>query len=263
MITQAAAQQIRRDSFSKPIPIDASLIAMCSDEPSHQFLINPASQNTYLYLTDYVRSFSGKWFNSPLSSLHTLDWGTGKGHVTHLLKAHGAAVTSCDVDIPSGDSSFGQHTPVIAQSGIQVVPLSHEFILPFESASFDIVISMGVLEHVPQERKSLSEIHRILRPNGLLFCFYLPQSLSWTQTIARLRGDTYHERLYTKQKVMQLLDASCFQPVDIWRRALFPKNTVHYRNYRQAEIIDQFLCEKTYLGYFATNIEFVAFKGIA
>jgi SAM-dependent methyltransferase len=36
----------------------------------------------------------------------------------------------------------------------------------FPTASFDAVICNHVLEHVPDDRKALSEIQRILRPNG-------------------------------------------------------------------------------------------------
>src|SRR5438876_144079 len=39
-------------------------------------------------------------------------------------------------------------------------------ILPFESASFDLVICRGVLHHVPDRSSALAEIHRVLRPGG-------------------------------------------------------------------------------------------------
>jgi hypothetical protein len=60
--------------------------------------------------------------------------------------------------------------------------------------------------------------------------------------------------------VTRLLQNADFRPVDIWQRALFPKNTFHYRNYRSAESWDQKLCAHTPLRHFATNLEFVAFK---
>jgi SAM-dependent methyltransferase len=38
--------------------------------------------------------------------------------------------------------------------------------LPFENDSYDIVICNHVLEHVPDDKKALSEIYRVLKPEG-------------------------------------------------------------------------------------------------
>jgi len=50
--------------------------------------------------------------------------------------------------------------------------------------------------------------------------------------------------------------------IDIWYRQLFPKNSIRYPEYNLFEDIDQFLVSKTFLRYFATNIEFTATKGM-
>jgi SAM-dependent methyltransferase len=39
--------------------------------------------------------------------------------------------------------------------------------LPFEDASYDIVFASHVLEHIPDDEKAVSEIRRILKPNGI------------------------------------------------------------------------------------------------
>lgn len=41
--------------------------------------------------------------------------------------------------------------------------------LPWGDGSFDLVILDNVLEHVTDQRKTLAEIHRVLRPGGLLY----------------------------------------------------------------------------------------------
>lgn len=187
--------RIRREVFSRRIPLSSSLHDLCGDAPGHAFLINPASQNTYLYLTRFIAELAARWLGKPLPDIRTLDWGAGKGHVSHLLGALGLNVTSCDIASDQGDSSFGQETPILARSGIDVIPLDHEYRLPFADSAFDVVVSMGVLEHVPCERESLAELHRVLNPRGLFFCFYLPQRWSWTQKLCRMRGDNYHDRL--------------------------------------------------------------------
>lgn len=45
-----------------------------------------------------------------------------------------------------------------------IVDLQH---LPFEDNTYDFVYASHVLEHVPDDRKAISEIRRILRPNGM------------------------------------------------------------------------------------------------
>jgi len=41
--------------------------------------------------------------------------------------------------------------------------------LPFKSETFDCVVATAVLEHVPYPRRVVREIHRVLRPHGVLY----------------------------------------------------------------------------------------------
>jgi SAM-dependent methyltransferase len=52
--------------------------------------------------------------------------------------------------------------------------------LPFADATYDVVFASHVLEHIPDDRKAISEIRRILRPGGLAF---LPVPLLGDKTI--------------------------------------------------------------------------------
>jgi SAM-dependent methyltransferase len=176
------------------------------------------------------------------------------------LRKLGFKVVSCDIERDADDSAFGQETPIIAAENIDVIPLKDTVKLPFEPESFDIVLSMGVLEHVANDLESLREIHRILKPGGLFFCFFLPFVGSWTQYVMRFRGDNYHDRLYTKWKISSLLKETGFVLQDFWHRQLLPKNSVRYPAYRTFESADQALVRFTPLKYLATNIEFVASK---
>lgn len=236
------------------------IVAVASGTPSHVFLTNPSVQYIYRYLTRFVVDSCQRYFRRQPADLQILDWGCGKGHVTLLLRELGVEPVSCDLVSEKDDSSFGQATPLIEQFGIKVVPLKDDVELPFPDASFDAVISMGVLEHVKDDAGSLCEIHRVLRPNGLFFCFFLPSALSWTQRTVRLQGNYYHDRLYLKRKVSAMLRTKKFQILDFWRRQLFPKNEVRYVFPRIWDRLDQFLSERTPLGLLATNMEFVAKK---
>ena len=53
--------------------------------------------------------------------------------------------------------------------------------IPFEDESFDVVISSHVLDAIPDDQRAISEIHRILRPDG------------WTLVAVPIYGDTTYE----------------------------------------------------------------------
>jgi SAM-dependent methyltransferase len=254
-------EKIRKRSFAKRIPYSIELKTLVQHEPSHSFLVNPASQNIYLYQIEFVGMFAEHHFRKIFADLDILDWGCGKGHVTFFLRKHGARPVSCDYfsgDEADDDSTFGQNTPIIQNTGIIVDRLNDSIKLPYGDSKFDVLLSVGVLEHVQNDSESLREIHRVLRPDGLFFCFNLPYVLSWTQRFMHMRGDFYHDRLYSKGRVKRLLGDADFGLLDIWHRQLFPKNTVRYPAYRMFESIDQFLSRATWFKYLATNIEFVA-----
>jgi SAM-dependent methyltransferase len=76
--------------------------------------------------------------------------------------------------------------------------------LECEAESFDAVYCSHVLEHVPDDRKAMSEIHHVLRPGGWalvqvpLSCDVTKEDLSITDPRERLRnyGQRYHVRFY-------------------------------------------------------------------
>jgi SAM-dependent methyltransferase len=60
--------------------------------------------------------------------------------------------------------------------------------IPYDDDSFDIVFSHGVLHHIPDIRIAQSEIHRVLRPGGLLVAMlYARRSLNYQASIRVVR----------------------------------------------------------------------------
>jgi SAM-dependent methyltransferase len=168
----------------------------------------------------------------------------------------------CDVaDKTHGDSAFGQKTPIIDSGEINVIPLEHPVQLPFANESFDVVLSFGVLEHVSNDMESLREINRILKSEGLFFCFFLPYKYSWKQKRDHLKGSFYHDHLYDMKIARKLLDNTGFTLTDYWYRDLFPKRFAP-PFYRWIENMDNWICRNTVFKHFASNIEFVARKKV-
>jgi SAM-dependent methyltransferase len=252
---------IRKDILSRSWPLDDEITSTAATIDSHRFLQNPAGQYAYIYLTQYLKAVSEKHFGVPFDQIDILDWGCGKGHVSKLLGDLGPRrLESCDIERQSDDSAFGQEAPILKRFQIPVTPLLHTSDLPYADATFDVIVSFGVLEHVANDAASIAEITRILKPGGLFFCFYLPTKYSWTQKIAHMRGNDYHDRLYTRASIDALTQPVKLEVCDVWYRQVFPKNTVAYPAFRVFEQIDQLLTRYTPLRYIATNIEFVAMK---
>lgn len=119
----------------------------------------------------------------------TLDWGCGYGQVSKLMSDRGGNVTSCEYD------AFvdGVETRPLATFPDLDVDLTSEPVkLPYDDASFDAVLSCGVLEHVHAPLESLAELRRVLRPGGSLFVYKLPNRYSVLELVAKVGGLPYH-----------------------------------------------------------------------
>lgn len=259
MLDQSAlAEQLGRLDASADAGVapDAYLSGIASRHPTHAFLGGNTQliyQRQIRFLVDAVRALLDK---AP-SDTHVLDWGCGKGHISYLLRRAGFQVTACDVTAQADDSAFGQATPIIADQCISVVPLVDKVALPFADASFDVVLSMGVLEHVHDDAASLQELRRVVKPNGLCLVFFLPYTLSWTQRLAHARGDRYHEHLYSRADVVRLATGARLRVLRVAHGQLFPKNAVPLGAAAVLEPLDRWLCRYTPLRYLATNLEVV------
>jgi SAM-dependent methyltransferase len=201
-----------------------------------------------------------------------LDWGCGLGQMTYLLRRRGFTVTPFDVGAPD------RTLPDIPLCrGIDVVRAQERTLLPFESGSFDAVISCGVLEHVDEggtrgdELKSLAELARVLRTGGHFLIYQLPQRYAWQEAIIRRYKLGYaHPRRYTADEIGAMLAGAGFRVQHLGRADLVPKNlsgmparlrTAYSRLSRPLIAVDGALCHIPLLNRFAGVMEIQALKG--
>ena len=90
-----------------------------------------------------------------------LDLGCADGYVTWYLRNRAWTIVGFDLDVT------GVRAAKAKVGGAHFVAGSAEA-LPFAPASFDAVLMLDVLEHVGDDRRSIDEIVRVLRPGGYL-----------------------------------------------------------------------------------------------
>lgn len=138
-----------------------------------------------------------------LPGKRTLDLGHDR-HVGALLKYMG-----CDLRGNVAPVEMGGHETArgsasfVAPDGIErswpLDAFDFEGQFPYESASFDLVTTMEVIEHVVgSPRAFLQEIRRVLKPGGHLFVA-TPNAASWAKIMRQLaHSPTYDSKPYSQ-----------------------------------------------------------------
>jgi SAM-dependent methyltransferase len=110
-----------------------------------------------------------------------LDIGTHRGDFTVRVAEHTGAGEVHGVEF------IGEHAAVARTRGIAAVEADIEDGLPFDDESFDLVSANQVIEHLRGTDLFLSEIRRVLKPDGVA-CVSTNNLSSWHNIIALLMG---------------------------------------------------------------------------
>lgn len=122
---------------------------------------------------------------SPASKDRVLDIGCGAGSTLALLTLR-YGVLGTGVDISS----------TVIERCLQVNPWGHDYYqadaeeLPFLDNTFDAIVSLDVLEHLPHPEQCIAEAARVLRPGGWALFYAISQrdAYTWHWTQRRLSG---------------------------------------------------------------------------
>ena len=192
-----------------------------------------------------------------------LDWGCGFGQVTQLMRRAGLDVTA--FDYRPGPGTDGPQ-PLQRYPDLRVHLSSDPVALPFADASFEAVLSCGVLEHVLHPDASLEEIKRVLAPGGTFYVFKLPNRYSYLEHLARGMGLYYHgaeplDAVYTRRSARALLRRHGFQVKEVQLANMLPLTLPGRPAARAAGAIwaaNRILGRVPGLNLLATNLELVA-----
>ncbi len=158
-------------------------------------------------LHEYIK-FQGK---------RVLDVGSGNGYVLSMYAREGAEVHGIDVTPTAVDLCQKRFKYSSLEGDFRVADAEE---LPFDDDTFDCACSMGVLHHVPDTEKAVSEIRRVLKPGGrLIVMFYHRNS-------AQYRVKYFLVSLLKKRALQQLVNE--FDGIGNPKGTVFSKKELAY-----------------------------------
>lgn len=92
-----------------------------------------------------------------------LDYGCGDGLLVSSYRQRGVQAYGCDVELP--DTSRCRE---LQQQGFLKQMFGEPLRVPFPDGMFDLVVSNMVFEHVHNYDAAFAELHRVLKPRGIM-----------------------------------------------------------------------------------------------
>jgi SAM-dependent methyltransferase len=151
-----------------------------------------------------------------------LDIGSGGGRHAFEAMRRGATVVAVDADGAAAKDCAAfmvalqeEDEAVRHSGGSGAMMVGDGLDLPFPDGAFDRVIAAEVLEHVPEDRRAMAELVRVLRPGGTMAVTvprWFPELVCWALS------DDYHQvpgghiRIYRRDTLVSRLEAAGLRP---------------------------------------------------
>ena len=156
-----------------------------------------------------------------------LDLGCGFGRHAFEVLRRGAEVVACDMALNELHEVRATYAAMAEVGEIKVTSGAFTSAgdatrLPFQNETFDRIIASEVLEHIYNDEDALSELFRVLKPQGILAITvpsYFPEKICWRIS------DEYHApievgghvRIYRKRELEAKISAAGLVPIDFHR----------------------------------------------
>ena len=164
----------------------------------------------YEYLLNVVEKSAAK---DP--SIKVLDYGCGRGEI--IKSARSKNINMYGADIFHGGQSVPQHLLEIGLLG-DIIREIHNDQIQFADNTFDIIICNQVFEHVRDLDKVLKEIHRVLKPNGMLYALFPSKEI-----YREVHSGIPFLHLFSKNKTRYIYTLY-FEAFGIWQREEIQRN---------------------------------------
>jgi len=177
-------------------------------------------------------------FTKGLSFDRVLDIGCGDGSISLPLLPRSRKLTLLDVSSNMLDLANGRIPP---DRAVDVDVVNRSFMdTGFPSASFDLILCIGVLAHVDSPAALISEIMRIAKPGGTVileftdsFHFWSFPVLLYQQALKLVRPEPYSLNRLSRRQVLRWCESEGFGVSSIFRYSLPLLGTIWVANQEQ------------------------------
>jgi ubiquinone/menaquinone biosynthesis C-methylase UbiE len=170
-------------------------------EPEHKYIFLLDQQGIKNYIEDNVNFQKDNDFLMEheidlrnIQGKTALNIGCGAGTESLILAYYGAHCIAMDITAQAAEAA-DRLIKIVETNGYGIQGDAR--FLPLESESVDLIYSSGVLHHSPDIRRSIEEIHRVLKPGGHAYIMlYAKWSLMFIQQrmIGILKGYITREK---------------------------------------------------------------------
>lgn len=129
-----------------------------------------------------------------------LDAGCGSGRNMLELARHGT-VTGVELSPPSVAVARGRGVGEVIEGSVLQ--------MPFESGSFDLAVSLDVIEHLEDDLSALRELRRVVAPGGALLITVPAYQWLWSGH----DEVNHHHRRYTRRSLQRVAERAGWETV--------------------------------------------------
>lgn len=134
--------------------------------------------------------------------IEILDAGCGSGRNMLLLEEFGE-VTGLELSEPSVEAARDRDVGDVLQGSVED--------MPFDDDSFDLAVSLDVIEHLADEHQSLVELRRVVKPGGTLLVTVPAYRWLWSDHDVV----NHHFRRYTRPMLAEAAESAGWETVSI------------------------------------------------
>jgi len=133
-----------------------------------------------------------------VENMEVLDIACGSGYGIGLLRAKAAFVSGVDIDLEAANAAkaeCGTNAAILLGNGLG---------LPFADNTFDVITSFETLEHLHERARFLSELKRVLHPDGMLFLS--TPNAAYTMPVNGKPSNPFHIHEYAAEELRAELE---------------------------------------------------------
>jgi ubiquinone/menaquinone biosynthesis C-methylase UbiE len=209
------------------------------------------SQMNLPFWKAYEKLTIDKWVLSLKNEITVLDLGCGTGRCT--LKCVEKGIHVVGLDILRRMLNVAIQNTVKDRDHITFL-LGDAENLPFTEGYFDAIISFGTLHHLPNPKRAIEEIGRVLKVGGFFFAFE-PNSRDFlypidnfiAKKIVKVKEEHYHGKLNPKDVKIWLSDVGINAKIRTGAYRFIPYIRYYPKNVELSKIILQLIdaiCER-------------------